>query len=58
MALIIIIWFILAIFNTLKLAQSEGKDVAIGEALIAIFFAPIYTVIALIAYFIVAKWPK
>ena len=58
MSLIVVVWFVLAIFNALKLAQSEGADIAIFEVLFAIFLAPIYTFIALVMYFIIAKWPK
>lgn len=58
MSLIVVIWFILAIFNAIKLAQSEGTDIAIFEVLFAIFLAPIYTFIALVMYFVIAKWPK
>jgi len=57
MKTIVIIWLLLAIFNTLKIAQTDGKDIVIGECLIAIFLSPLYTFIALLAYFVIGKWP-
>lgn len=57
MATIVIIWLFLAIFNTLKIMQTDGKDICIGETLVAIFLSPLYAFIALVAYFIIGKWP-
>ena len=57
MNIIALIWFFCAIFNAIKIIQTDGKDVALFEGLFAIFLSPIYTFIAFVLYFVWYRWP-
>lgn len=53
--IVILVWLLLAAFNLWKIYQSsQGADML--ESLFAIILSPVYTLLALIAIFIIKPW--
>lgn len=55
---IVLLWFVLAIFNCFKIMQADGTNPVKIEVLCAIFFAPLYTFITFMFYYVFFRWPN